>query len=78
MSALKLQSLLATQIQNFINLRRLSGTNYQSQARLLEYFDHFLVEEHLSEPRITREIMEHYLESLSYLAPRTLYFCSHG
>ncbi len=77
MSALKLQSLLAVQIQNFINLRRLSGTDYQSQAQLLGYFDHFLVEEHLSEPRITREIMERYLESLSHLAPRTRYnrFC---
>jgi len=72
-----IQSLLAVQIQNFINLRRLSGTDYQSQAQLLGYFDHFLVEEHLSEPRITRETMEHYLENLSHLAPRTLYnrFC---
>ena len=77
MSALKLQSLLAVQIQNFINLRRLSGTDYQSQAQLLGYLDHFLVEEQMSEPRITREIMEHYLENLSHLAPRTRYnrFC---
>lgn len=37
------QSLLAVQIQNFINLRRLSGTDYQSQAQLLGYFDRFLV-----------------------------------
>ena len=77
MSVLKLQSLLAAQIQNFINLRRLSGTDYQSQAKLLGYFDRFLVEQHLSEPRITREITERYIESLSHLAPRTRYnrFC---
>ncbi len=65
------QSLLAVQIQNFINLRRLSGTDYQSQAQLLGYFDRFLVEEHLVEPRITRKIVDRYLEGLSHLAPRT-------
>ena len=77
MSALKLQSLLAAQIQNFINLRRLSGTDYRSQAQLLGYFDRFLVEEHLVEPRITRKIVDRYLESLSHLAPRTRFnrFC---
>ena len=77
MNVLKLQSPLAVNIQNFINLRRLSGTDYQSQAQLLGYFDRFLVEQHLSEPYITREITERYIESLSHLAPRTRYnrFC---
>jgi len=71
MSPLKFQSLLAVQIQDFINLRRLSGTDYQSQAKLLGYFDRFLVEKHLVEPRITQKIVDRYLESLSHLAPRT-------
>jgi len=77
MSPLKLQSALAGQIQHFINLRRLSGTDYQSQAQLLGYFDRFVVEQHLNEPRISRKITEGYLESLSHLAPRTRYnrFC---
>jgi hypothetical protein len=35
---------LATQIQRFIALRQLSGTDYQGQALLLSYFDHFLAE----------------------------------
>jgi site-specific recombinase XerD len=65
------QSLLASEIQNFINLRRLSGTDYHSQAQLLGYFDRFLVEEHLVEQRITRKIVDRYLESFSHLAPRT-------
>lgn len=73
MSPLKLQSPLAVQIQNFITLRRLSGTDYQSQAQLLGYFDRFLIEKHLREPRITREITERYLESLFHLSPRTRY-----
>ena len=71
MNVLKLQSPLAVDIQNLINLRRLSGTDYQSQAQLLGYFDRFLVEQHLSEPLISREITERYIESLSHLAPRT-------
>ncbi len=77
MSAFKLESPLARKIQNFINLRCLSGTDYQSQAQLLAYFDRFLVEQHLLEPRITRKIVDRYLESLSHLAPRTCYnrFC---
>ena len=77
MSALKLQSSLASQIQNFINLRRLSGTDYQSQAKLLEYFDRFLFEQELCKPHIIPEITDRYQQSLSHLAPRTRYnrFC---
>jgi len=71
MSPWKLHSSLADKIQNFIHLRRLSGTDYQSQAQLLGYFDRFLFEQHLSQPRITREITDAYLQSLSHLAPRT-------
>ena len=71
MSPLKFQSLLAVQIQNFINLRRLSGAGYQSQAKLLGYLDRFLVEQQISELRITREIVDRYLKSLSHLAPRS-------
>ena len=67
----KLQSPLADQIQNFIDLRRLSGTDYHSQTQLLGYFDRFLVEGQMVEPRITRKLVECYLESLSHLAPRT-------
>jgi len=65
------QSLMAGPIQKFINLRRFSGTDYHSQAQLLGYFDRFLVEEHLVEQRITRKIVDRYLESLSHLAPRS-------
>lgn len=53
MRPLKLHSCLAAQIENFINLRRLSGTDYQSQAQLLGYFDRFVFEQEHCEPRIT-------------------------
>lgn len=71
MRPLKLHSSLAGPIQHFIDLRRLSGTDYKSQAQLLGYFDRFLLKQDLSEPRMTRDISERYLTSLSQLAPRT-------
>lgn len=71
MRSLKLHSCLAAEIQHFINLRRLSGADYQSQAQLLGYFDRFLCDHTWSIPRITREITDRYLTSLSHLAPRT-------
>ena len=44
MSARRLRSCLATQIERFIQLRRLSGTDYASQTLLLGYFDRYLLE----------------------------------
>ena len=71
MRPLKLHSCLAGPIQNFINLRRLSGTDYKSQAQLLGYFDRFLLKQKWNIPRITREITDCYQQSLCRLAPRT-------
>jgi site-specific recombinase XerD len=71
MKALKLQSCLAAEIQSFIRLRQLSGTDYQSQARLLEYFDRFLVKEKIREPRLSQQITESYQHTLSHLTPRS-------
>ena len=71
MRLLKLQSSLAGPIQNFINLRRLSGTDYQSQVQLLGYLDRFLIEQKWNMPRIARQITDCYQKSLSHLAPRT-------
>lgn len=71
MRPLKLHSPLAAPIQNFINLRRLSGTDYKSQAQLLGYFDRFLLKQEWEMPRITREIADGYQQSLSHLTPRT-------
>ncbi len=70
MRALVFHSCLAPQIRSFISLRQLSGTDYQSQALLLSYFDRFLSEEKLEVPRITRQITDGYLQSLSHLTVR--------
>lgn len=77
MRTLEFHSALAPQIRNFISLRQLSGTDYQSQALLLSYFDRFLSEEKLETPPITRQITDRYLQTLSHLAPRVRYnrFC---
>ncbi len=74
MKPLTFSSTLASFMERFVALRRLSGTDYQSQTRLLVYFDDFLVQEKYKADFISREIFEHYLTSLSHLAPRT--FCN--
>jgi site-specific recombinase XerD len=71
MKAWTLCSCLAPQIETFISLRQLSGTDYQSQARLLGYFDRFLVAQDFQQLGITRDICDRYQNSLSRLAPRS-------
>jgi site-specific recombinase XerD len=71
MSAYRFSSCLAAQMQIFVDLRRLSGTDYSSQARLLGYVDRFLVQHDFCLPYLTREITDRYQQSLTMLAPRT-------
>lgn len=70
MSAWSLCSCLAEDIEKLIRLRCLSGTDYSSQARLLGYFDHFLVKRSIWQRRITRETCDSYKQELANLAPR--------
>jgi len=70
MKTLEFHSSLAPQIRSFISLRQLSGTDYQSQALLLSYFDRFLFEEKFEGPSITRQITDLYLQTLSHLTVR--------
>ena len=70
MRPLTFHSSLAPQMESFIHLRQLSGTDYQSQALLLCYFDRFLCAEKLEESRLTMQITDRYLQALSHLAPR--------
>jgi site-specific recombinase XerD len=71
MNAVKLYSSVATHIQNLIKLRQLCGRDYRHQATLLAYFDRFLVQEKVKNPRITRQIIERYQSTLSHLAPHS-------
>ena len=70
MKALKFQSCLAPQIQRFVSLRQLSGTDYQSQAKLLGYFDRFLVQQKFCQSRVSRQITDQYQQTLSHLTWR--------
>jgi site-specific recombinase XerD len=65
-----LESCLAVPIRRFIQLRQLSGTDYHAQARLLLYFDRFLVAQKLTEPRLGQQLVEAYEKTLLHLAPR--------
>lgn len=73
MNISQLCSPLATQIHDFIALRQLAGTDYHSQGLLLSYFDRFLADWPLHEPRITQALTDAYQQSLERLAPRTRY-----
>lgn len=77
MTPLEFHSSLALPIERFIRLRQLSGTTYQSQARLLCYFDRFLSDEKLEELRLTQQIADRYLQTIAHLTPRVRYnlFC---
>jgi integrase len=77
MQALAFHSCFAKQIHRFINLKRLSGTDYRDQAKLLGYFDRFLVNANIKQSVITREITDRYQQSLAHLSPRYKYirFC---
>lgn len=77
MTPFKFHSCLTLQIERFISIRQLSGSDYQSQALLLCYFDRFLSEEKIEEPRLTRIITDRYLQTLFHLTPRVRYnrFC---
>ena len=65
----ELHSSLANEIRNLIALRRLAGTDYQSQASLLLYFDRFLVQEKFTATRVTSQITNRYQASLTHLSP---------
>lgn len=71
MQTIKFYSCLSREIDRFVELRRLSGTDYSSQARLLMYFDRFLIEQYPNDLTVTRHITDHYLQSISHLHPRS-------
>ena len=73
MRTLKFYSCFADKLNKFIDLKRLSGTEYQSQIKLLKYFDDFLVNKHFNEQYLTQEIIQRYLAGISNLHPRTIY-----
>lgn len=66
-------SCLAKRMEKFVALRRLAGTDYQSQIKLLKYFDDFLFKKQLNSQYLTRDIIDRYLCTVSYLHKRTQY-----
>lgn len=73
MRTIEFKSGVAKEISRLIDLRCLSGSDYRSQTRILKCFDRFLVEHSLSEPLITKDMVEQYMQSLSHLQHRGRY-----
>lgn len=70
MNTLAFESCLAEPIRHLIDLRQITGMDYQAQARLLLYFDRFLVTQKWTETVLTRQVIEAYGKTLAHLAPR--------
>jgi len=71
MKEVTFSSCLAGYMRSFVALRQLSGTDYQSQARLLSYFDRFLVAEDFTQRYVDAEVVQRYVAGMGALAPRT-------
>ena len=71
MNTPEFHSCLANEFGRFVELRRLTGSDYHGQARMLSYFDRFLQQQGVTEPRLTREIIDAYRETLGHLCACT-------
>lgn len=67
------KSVLATHMQRFIALKQAGGSTYESQMKLLLYFDRFLVKNTYTQPVVSPQCIQHYLASIHHLATRTWY-----
>lgn len=70
MKTFNFKSSLANKIKKFIALRQLSGTDYHSQAKLLYYFDKFLVKSKFKDHYLTKNIIHCYMDSIGHLCTR--------
>ncbi len=71
MNPVTFHSSLARQMIDFVTFKRMQGYDYIADARLLGYFDAFLVGEDYHLQLLTRQIVERYIAAGSHLKPRT-------
>ena len=64
------QSSLANRMKAFVDLKRLSGYNYETQALILKLFDQFLVRKKFKSKCVSRDVYEQYIATLLHLHPR--------
>lgn len=55
----------------WVDFKRIQGYDYTSQAEILRYFDRFLCREGWSQPRLTAELLQRYVEHTDPLAANT-------
>jgi site-specific recombinase XerD len=71
MNDLQFSSTLAGDMLHFVDLRRLSGSDYYSQTLLLTYFDRFLKRQGWCSKMLTCDLIDAYEQTLATLAPRS-------
>lgn len=62
------KSSLSKYMVEFVKIKRLSGTDYQSQTNLLRKFDNFIFENYNDSLFVTHDIFRHYLATLNAMA----------
>lgn len=65
MATITFHSWLSEHMRRFAEWRGIQGRDPEYQARLLSYFDRFIVAQGLNGPTVTRDIIDSYLEELS-------------
>jgi len=69
---LQFESVFASQMQDFVQSRQLSGSDYSSQTRILKLFDEFLIQENFRQTNLTAAIYQDYLSHCCDISQRSL------
>lgn len=64
-----LKSFLAGDIQDFLNLKRSLGRDYEIEAYVLRYFDAFLKDQHPMSKDLSAEMVNEWYKTLHHLSP---------
>ncbi len=70
MKPIQFQSSLSQSLEQFIAMHQASGTDYQSQSRLLMRFDNFMSQQKDSMVFVTKTIFQAYLTTCDQMKPR--------
>lgn len=71
MSRPEFSSVFADRLSSFVAIRRLGGYDFRTATKHLLYFDRFLAKGGFADCRITREIIQGYLNASEHLHPST-------
>jgi len=66
-------SSLANKMDEFVNYKRIQGYDYTDQAKALHYFDLFACKQEYNQTRLTKKIIDNYIDDTTRLTPNGQY-----